>query len=463
MKKPKVLVNRCVDPTPAEEEATLERISLGRTTVAAFTPFFGHLVLKMVPIVARAEHKVDTAAIAPDGTLYVNHLFVSTLSDAEVAGLLVHEVLHPALLCWKRQGSRRAMVTGPFGITFSLWNLAHDLSFNPDIVELSQSCNAKNKIKLPKDAVLDAKFANQSCEQIYDALFEKAKKTKAANVAGGQPDGGCAPGGTDGVLDVLPGSGDVFGIGDDLRDDLSETETGKRAAHGDQGAQDQMEREWKQVVIAAALVHERAKPQGTLPGNLQKIVHEYSENKVDWRDVLSQLLGEYGDMRDVTYRRPSRRSEVAGCYLAGFDREGYDETVILWDTSGSMNGREGEILGEVINGICDDLNLPVRIICCDTRVTCDVRDVERAVDIIGQIKGGGGSDFTPAFQMLAEEAFEGVVVVFTDGHISVPDNKPHLIREVFWVLEAPKDAERASWGDRDPTNGRWGQVIWREE
>ena len=56
------LQDRIVDPTPAEEEEALQRVSQGRTTVAAFTPFFGHLVLKMEPVVARKEHRVDTAA-----------------------------------------------------------------------------------------------------------------------------------------------------------------------------------------------------------------------------------------------------------------------------------------------------------------------------------------------------------------------------------------------------------------
>jgi len=464
-------IERRVDPTPAEEKEALDRISRGRTTVAAFTPFFGHLVLKMTPVIARAMHKVDTAAIAPDGTLYINHLFLKELDDAEVAGLLVHEVLHPALLCWKRQGSRRARLTGPGGITFSLWNLAHDLSFNPDIVDLSQRCNAKGKVKLPPDGALDMRFKDQSCEQIYDAILKEAKKNKKQKEADGQSDGGCDPGGLDGVLVKVPGvgkqgrpakDGGAYGIGDDLRSDLSKTETGKRAARGDQGAQERMEREWQVTVIAAAIAHERQKGKGSLPGNLQKVVEEYGENKVDWRDVLSQLLGEYGDMRDVSYRRPSRRSESAGAYLAGFDRYGYDDVVILWDTSGSMNGREQDILGEFINGICEDLSLPVRVICCDTQVTCDVRDVEEACAIIPHIKGGGGSDFRPAFKMLAEEGFSGVVVVFTDGMIDVPTDKPQHLREVIWCLE-PGSGDRSGWGDRDPTNGRWGQVVWMED
>jgi len=450
---------RLVDPTPAEEEEALQRVSQGRTTVAAFTPFFGHLVLKMHPVVARAIHRVDTAAIAPDGTLYVNHVFLRGLTNAEVAGLMVHEVLHPALLCWARQGTRRAMLTGPGGITFSLWNLAHDLSFNPDIVELSQKCKARGKIKLPKDAALDAKFLKQSCEQIYDALLKEAKKNKQKSRGGtGQGSGGCQPGGLDGILTKIPGSSSgAHGIGDDLRTDLSRTNTGKRAAHGDEGAQKRLEREWKQSVIAAAIAHERSKGKGSLPGNLQKLVEEFGENKVDWTETMSQFIGEHGDLKDISMRRPSRRSESAGVYLAGRDSFGYESVIVFWDTSGSMNGREKDILAEV-QSICEDLGLILRVICIDVRIHSDTYGIESAIDLIPHIKGGGGSNFCPAFTRIEEEGYEGIILAFTDGHIDVPDSKPPHVKEVLWVIEPTGQG----FGDMDPTRGSWGQVLLME-
>jgi predicted metal-dependent peptidase len=70
----------------------------------------------------------------------------------------------------------------------------------------------------------------------------------------------------------------------------------------------------------------------------------------------------------------------------------------------------------------------------------------------GQIKGGGGSDFTPAFDLLEEEQYEGVVVAFTDGAIGVPPCQPHLIKAVLWVIDPKKH-------DHDPTGGRWGDVL----
>ena len=431
-------------PTEADEKEVMRRLSQGMTTLNAFTLFFGYLVLKLTPVVARPEHGVDTAAVAPDGTLFINHHFLKTLSDAEVAGLLAHEVLHVALLCWVRQGTRHAKVETPDGQVISCWNLAHDLSFNPDIPQMAIDCRARGKIALPKDACIDPAYYGQSAEQIYDDILAKAKKAKD-RIGSGQGGGGF---GSDGKLERMPGGGGGTGIGDDLRPDLAQSKAGKQAAQGDKGAQQKLESEWKVSVVAAAQVHERERGRGSLPAGIKKLVDELQEAKVPWIDVLSQWVGENGRRSDYSYRRPSRRSEAAGEYLPSLQRHGIDDVVVLWDTSGSMNGRETDILSEV-QGMCDDLGVKVRVICCDTKIHSDV-SIEDALAMIPHIKGGGGSDFTPAFFMLEEEGYDGIVVSFTDGAIGVPQTKPPLIKDVLWCLTKH---------DHDPTRGRWGQVL----
>jgi predicted metal-dependent peptidase len=453
-----------VDPTPEEEKACLQRISRARTTVASFCRFFGHLILKTAPLVAKAEHNVDTAAVSPDGTVYFNHQFVAKLSDPELCGLVIHETLHPALLCWRRQGNRKALVEAPSGQVYTLWNVAHDLSFNPEIEEMASKCRAKGKILLPKDAALEPKYKGQSAEQIYDKLLQEAKKNKKKGSGSGKPSPwgkgkGQGQGRIAGPLDI-PGDGKGGGIGDDLRPDLSRSKTGQKAAKGDKTAQQKIANDWRVSIVAAAIAHERKHGRGHLAAGFQKLVQELQENKVDWRDVLSQWIGEKGTNLDFTMRRPSRRSESCGAYMPSYQRYGIDDVIVLWDTSGSMNGRETAILSEV-QAICEDLGLVLRIICIDSQIHSDTHDVKSAIDMAGEIKGGGGSDFTPAFDLLEEEMYEGVVVAFTDGHIGVPSVRPHLIKDVLWVLEP--STSKHSWGDQDPTNGQWGQVLYMED
>jgi predicted metal-dependent peptidase len=436
---------------PVTEEMirqTKKRISRARTTVASLCRFFGHLILKTTPVVALPEHGVNTAAISPDGTVYFNPHFVAELTDAELCGLVIHETLHAALLCWKRQGNRNALVVGPNGQIYTLWNVAHDLSFNPEIEELGAKCATNGQIKLPKGGLLDPNFKGMSAETIYAKLLDKAMEDPI-EIGGGGPGGGAV-----GTLD-LPGLNGKSEIGDDMRDDLSTTEVGKKAAQGDKLAKQKMDNDWRVSVVAAAIAHERRHGRGHLPAGFQKAVDELQENRVDWRDVLSAWIGEKGTNLDFSWRRLSRRSEAAGCMMPGYMKYGLDDVVALWDTSGSMNGRETEILSE-LRAIIEDLGLTLRVICCDTAIHSDTHDVQQALDLIPHIKGGGGSDFTPCFTLLEEERYEGVVVAFTDGVIGIPATKPPLIKDVLWVIDPSKH-------DVDPTthlgSGRWGDVL----
>jgi predicted metal-dependent peptidase len=471
--------------TPEMEKTLMRRISAARTKLLAMVPFFGHLALNLKPRLARPADRVSTAGVAPDGTLILSYEFCMELTDPQLCGLLCHEVLHPALFCWMRQGSRHAIVQGPDtevtlpdgtkrifpGQRFSLWNLAHDLSFNPEILELAEKVDAKGDIELPPGGAVDLALRGMSAEEIYDKLLNQALKNrkkggKCGDCGGtgkkggkkgqkgqGQEDcpscngTGKQPGSGYGVLTEIPG-GD-HAIGDDLRPDLSSTEEGQKAAQGDKSAQTQLENDWKVSVVAAAQVHEEEKNRGSLPAGLQKIVDELVDPRVDWKDVLSRWIGENGRRQDYTYRRPARRSESVGAYMPSLQRFGVADIVVLWDTSGSMNGREKEILGDV-QGICEDLGLSLRVMCCDTMVHTDVDGIEDALDVIPHIKGGGGSDFTPAFAKLEDESYDGVVVSFTDGYIGVPATKPQLIKAVLWVLAG---------GDVDPTGGKWGETL----
>ncbi|MCI0557422.1 MAG: hypothetical protein MN733_02925, partial [Nitrososphaera sp.] len=244
-----------------------------------------------------------------------------------------------------------------YAVNNALVHNCHDMSFNPEILELANKSQSNGDIELPPMAAMDEKYKGHAAEEIYDKLLQLAIKN-AQNHKGDK--GGCF-----GVFTEFPGGG--HSIGDDMRDDLSETAEGQRAARGDKAASEALAAEWKVNVVAAATVQEREKGKGTLPAGLQKIVDEILDPRLDWKDVLSRWIGENGRRQDYTYRRPARRSESVGEYLPSAQRFGVDDIIVLWDTSGSMNGREGEILGDV-EAICEDLGLSLRILMCDADV-----------------------------------------------------------------------------------------------
>lgn len=65
-------------------------------------PFFGSLLFRLG---GRASGSIQT--MATDGvSLFYNPEFVETLNAAELAGVLAHEVMHPALQHHTRRGDR---------------------------------------------------------------------------------------------------------------------------------------------------------------------------------------------------------------------------------------------------------------------------------------------------------------------------------------------------------------------
>ena len=66
--------------------------------------------------------------------------------------------------------------------------------------------------------------------------------------------------------------------------------------------------------------------------------------------------------------------------------------------------------------------------------------------VLPDIKGGGGSDFNPAFNVLVEENNNSVVLAFTDGFISAPAMQPDSLKGVLWCLTGEGTRRPVEWG-----------------
>jgi len=412
----------------------LERVSQARTKLVARLPFFGHLALKLRPRLCKEGDFVDTAAVAPDGTLVVNEKFMDTLTDTELCFVLAHEVMHPAMLYFERMSTRIP----------KLWNVAHDFAINLLIKQMADA-----NIKVLDSALQDDKYRDWSAEEIYDDILKDAVMVQICQ----DGDGSGKPGGGQGKPQPGKGGGNgknplndpLFG---DARPDLSESEDGKKAANGDKGATNRLATDWKISIVAAAQKHEKQKGRGSLPSGLMRLIEEFTEPKVDWREQLAKWVGENGRRQDYTYARPSRRSESCNQYLPSLKKYGVADITVFVDTSGSIGDTQlKEGLAE-IQGVCEDLGIGVRALVIDADVHDDIK-VEDAYELSQKLSGGGGSNFCPGFEKLQEEGYEGVVIAFTDGDITVPHDKPECIKGVLWCIYE---------GCRSPTQA-WGETI----
>src|SRR6201985_1549474 len=109
------------------------RIQKARTALLLDHPFFGTLLFRL-----GAKPSRMVATMATDGiSLFYNLEFVETLNAAELAGVLAHEVMHPALQHHTRRGDRNP----------ARWNMACDYAINPMLIEAG--------LILPKDVLVD--------------------------------------------------------------------------------------------------------------------------------------------------------------------------------------------------------------------------------------------------------------------------------------------------------------------
>ncbi len=86
--------------------------------------------------------------MATDGvSIYYNPGYVETLNASELAGVLAHEVMHPALQHHTRRGGRNP----------KRWNMACDYAINPLLIDAG--------ITLPKDVLIEHRFRGMSANK----------------------------------------------------------------------------------------------------------------------------------------------------------------------------------------------------------------------------------------------------------------------------------------------------------
>ena len=393
------------------------RIQKARTTLLLDHPFFGSLLFRLG---GRASNSIQT--MATDGvSLFYNPAFVETLNAAELAGVLAHEVMHPALQHHTRRGERDR----------KRWNMACDYAINPLLLEAG--------LTLPKDVLIDHRFRGMSAERIYN-LIEEQRDQDGSNGKQDNQDGAAFNG--DGGEEANNQSADgepaasatPGGVGQVL--DAPEPE-------GDDGAtQAEQAREWKIAVEQAENV---AKLAGKLPAGVTRSLEQSEAACVDWRELLRRAWSETIPS-DYSWMPPNRRHIWAGLYLPGVRSEGAGEIAIAVDCSGSINARQLGLFEAEIRSILEGQRPSrVHVLYFDTEVhKVDVYHAGQPITLTPM--GGGGTNFAPCFSWLDERGIVPQTLVFlTDLRGAFPKEVPS-----YPVLWASTESRLAPFGQVIP-------------
>ena len=352
--------------------------------------FFGALMM-FAPV--QETKAIETAAT--DGkSILVNRGFFEELNSSEQNALLLHEVLHLALLHCIRRGSRDAW----------FWNVAADIVVN-DLITRNTS------FKLPKGAIKEPKYADQSVEEIYEKILKSGSYKK-----------------------IEPQLVDILKPGDDAGEDkchemLSDSQ------------QAEIETYWKDKlqVLKNQFKEFGSNTTGGLPAGMDRDVSEILEPEVDWRHALWKYVGKTPSDFDELDRRFFHR----GLYLEGLMTESLEVSVCI-DTSGSVSDDLINQFMSELRGIIQSYpHVKVKFFSCDCELAGPF-DLSQ-VDEIPKIYGGGGTSFVPFFKYLEEHKDQNstsqrAAIYLTDGYEEFPKFVPS--DPVLWIVS--KDGEQTS-------------------
>jgi predicted metal-dependent peptidase len=398
------------------QSSTEARIQKARTRLLLDHPFFGSLLFRL-----KGRETSSIPTMATDGvSLFYNPAFVETLSSPELAGVLAHEVMHPALQHHTRRADRSA----------TRWNMACDYAINPLLVDAG--------LILPKDVLLEDRFRGMNAERIYNLLMEEDPKNQQQSETGGdseeKPESRKDQGETkEESVDETNAPETPGGIGQILDAPMPADDEGKTEA--------EQARDWQ---IAVEQAETLAKLAGKAPAGLGRALEGAAEAAVNWRELLRRLWSETTPA-DYSWMRPNRRHIWQGLYLPGIMREGVGEVAIAVDCSGSISARQLALFEAEIRSIIEGQRPErVYVLYFDAAVQ-KVETYEAGQRIDLNPVGGGGTEFGPSFEWLDARGIRPQSMVFlTDLYGSFPPAAPSY--PVLW----------ASTGGR---NAPFGQVI----
>ncbi len=346
----------------------VDKIVVARIGLLLRHPFFGNMATRLK--IEDASEWCATAAT--DGRhLYYNREFFEKLSPKEVEFVVAHEILHNVFDHISRTEGRKK----------GIWNAAIDYCVNGQLVRDKIGDMVKS-IKI----FHDPKHYGKSAEQVYDEIYEEMDEQELSAL--GQ------------LLDEHIEWGDQDGTG---RPQYSKEELKK------------IRDEIREATVAAA----QAAGAGNTPAEVQRMIKELTEPKMNWRQILRQQI-QSTIRSDYTFARPSRKAWHTGAILPGMN---FDETIdicVSIDMSGSISDEMAKDFLTEIKGIMDEYkDFKIKVWCFDTAIYNEQDfDATGGNDIAEYVPvGGGGTEFMANWEYMKDHDINPKkFIMFTDGY-----------------------------------------------
>jgi predicted metal-dependent peptidase len=359
---------------------------------------------------------------------YYNPAWIDSLSLEQTQFALAHEALHCALSHFARREHRDAQ----------RWDVACDLAINPILI--------KEGMSAVPGALYNIGYEGMMAEEIYPLVKENPEQEPHDEHLYGresqsqrQPDRGrdSRPGQPDASDEEGGGDGGGAGAAPE------ESDTGTPEPLGE-AEKEQLSIQWRQRLAGAA---QQAMQAGKLGGSLRRLVDHLLQPQLPWRMLLARYMTACA-RDDYSYMRPSRREGEA---IFPSLRSAQTDIVVVLDTSGSIRAEEMREFVTEIDAIKGQVRARITLLACDAALSPDgpwVFEPWETFELPANIRGGGGTRFTPPFEWLeGSDSVPDLLVYFTDAEGEFPQREPRF--PVLWLV---KGRGTVPWGQRIQLN-----------
>jgi predicted metal-dependent peptidase len=354
--------------------STQTRIDRARWWALTNQPFYGSLAMRLPD---KFDPSTDTAYT--DGRVIAwNPTWVESLTDEQLRFALLHETLHCAHQhMWRLPADKRGNEAGDHEINLTLQGI--------------------QGISMPEGiAYCDAHYRGMACEEILGQLPEPEGGGGGGGDDGDDQNGGGAsgPGGQPGKPgEGEPGPGSHFGP----------PAGGEGGPQGDPQAKaeasQQLRDEWEGAVIQAAQAAQ-ALGQGSVPGDLQRILDKIRHQSIDWRREMADFVKDAMSTRN-DWSRSTRRHAWQPVIYPRKRSDELGKVIFVRDTSGSVNDAQLSAYSALITECISETGCTGLLIDADATIQAEY-ELSGFEPCPLTAKGGGGTDFRPVFDRADE-------------------------------------------------------------
>jgi predicted metal-dependent peptidase len=348
-------------------EQRIERCHIDLMNHPNFVAYSGILMIGSVKV----DDKCPTAYTNGRDVVYGRE-FISTLSEPELRGVILHENKHKMyrhISTWHHLWKQNAQKA----------NMACDYVINLEIADEGKATSGF--VALPSCGLIDEKYRGMDSQTVFHLL----------------PDDDEQGGGSG------QGSMDEHGWEDGQSMSADEVKE----------LQQEIDNAIRQGAILA----------GKVNGSLNRSFTDLMSAKVDWREALREFVSSVSSGKDdSTWRKPSRRWLQHDVYMPSTISESMGSILIAVDTSGSIRDEDiNKFLSEVV-GIMNNVNPEqVHLLYWDSNVAGhEVYGLGDGDKLMSSTKPKGGGGTTPSCitdYMATNNIKPECSVVLTDGYV----------------------------------------------